>query len=90
MWLQPEQLGMIVDRGKDWRRDIQEQLDSYGPCWVFRDDSSRLTTRVSALLISHKNVYRAPYRCCRVQARATYKGETRGFEYLTAKVRPAP
>lgn len=48
MWLSPSQLGMIVDRGGDWREDIQKQLDSYGPCWVVRDNAGRLTTRVSS------------------------------------------
>lgn len=52
MWLNPSQLGMIVDRGNDWRQDIQDQLDSYGPCWVFRDDDSRQTTRVCNFLVS--------------------------------------
>ena len=86
MWLQPDQLGTIVDRGSDWREDIQGQLDSYGPCWVFRDDASRLTTRVRNLKPGSSIKH---HLTDDVQARATYKGETRGFEYLTPKVRVA-
>lgn len=45
MFLQPEQVGMIVDRGSDWDQEWQAQLDLLGPCWIFRDDKTRLTTK---------------------------------------------
>ena len=48
MFLPPERVGMIVDRGRDWTPDFQTQLDSYGPCWVYGDDKNRLTTKVQA------------------------------------------
>lgn len=64
MFLKPEQVQMIVDRGSDFQSEWQTALDSYGPCWVYRDDHTRLTTK----------------------AKATYNGETRGFEYLTKRV----
>jgi hypothetical protein len=63
-FLQPDQVRMIVDRGSDFKPEWQSALDSYGPCWVYRDDDQRLTTK----------------------AKATYNGETRGFEYLTKRV----
>jgi len=56
MWLQAAEVGMIVDRGRDWREDVQLQLDSYGPCWVFRDDPSRLTTRVRAFKLAEEQL----------------------------------
>lgn len=65
MFLEAEQVRMIVDRGSDFKQEWQEALDSYGPCWVYRDDDQRLTTK----------------------AKATYNGETRGFEYLSKRVR---
>ncbi|KAJ3485052.1 hypothetical protein NLI96_g5240 [Meripilus lineatus] len=69
MWLSPNQLGMIVDRGNDFPPDIQEKLDSYGQdMWLYRDHESRGTTR----------------------ARNIYKGEERGFEYLTPRIRLTP
>lgn len=69
IWLAPDRLGMIVDRGHDFPEDIQRKLDSYGTeMWLYRDDASRGTTR----------------------ALNEYKGELRGFRYLTPRVRLTP
>lgn len=47
MFLDDDRVGMIVDRGRDWTKVIQQQLEEYGQyCWVFRDDETRLTTKV--------------------------------------------
>lgn len=46
MWLDPTDIGMIVDRGHDFPTHIQTKLDSYGSdMWLFRDDSGRRTTK---------------------------------------------
>ncbi|KAK0453374.1 Ribokinase-like protein [Armillaria borealis] len=46
IWLPPDKIGMIVDRGNDWPSDIQEELDKYGPeMWMYRDQLSARTTR---------------------------------------------
>ena len=37
---------MIIDRGHDFPADIQQALDAYGvDMWLYRDDTSRGTTR---------------------------------------------
>jgi hypothetical protein len=44
--LPARRLGMVVDRGNDFPRSIQTQLDSYGSdMWLFRDHSNIGTTR---------------------------------------------
>ncbi|GJE84589.1 Ribokinase-like protein [Phanerochaete sordida] len=69
IWLAPDRLGMIVDRGHDFPEDVQRKLDSFGTeMWMYRDDPSRGTTR----------------------ALNEYKGEYRGFRYLTPRVRLTP
>ncbi|KAK0191208.1 Ribokinase-like protein [Armillaria mellea] len=46
IWLPPDKIGMIVDRGDDWPSDIQDELDKYGPeMWMYRDQLSARTTR---------------------------------------------
>ncbi|KAG1762304.1 Ribokinase-like protein [Suillus occidentalis] len=69
IWLPPDSLGMIIDRGNDFPEDIQNRLLTYGSdIWHFRDDSNRVTTR----------------------SRNSYKGEYRGFEYITPRIRLTP
>lgn len=47
MHLPPREVKMVVDRGSDFPLEIREQLDSYGEqCWIYRDDPTRLTTKV--------------------------------------------
>lgn len=75
MWLRPDQLQMIVDRGCDWDSQHQQSLESYNeatspPCrsmWHFRKRADG-TTRALNL----------------------YKGDLRGFEYLSPKIRLDP
>lgn len=44
--LSPNKIGMIVDTGHDFPKDIEEKLRSYGSeMWLFRDQPSRGTTR---------------------------------------------
>ncbi|KAG2152948.1 Ribokinase-like protein [Suillus clintonianus] len=69
MWLPPDTLGMIVDRGNDFPQDIQNRLLTYGSgMWHFRDDMNRVTTR----------------------SMNSYRGEYRGFEYTTPRIRLTP
>lgn len=49
MFLPPSKVGMIIDRGSDWSPDWQRQLNLYGDIWVYRDDNTRLTTKVSEI-----------------------------------------
>jgi len=45
IWLDPTDIGMVVDRGHDFPSQIQTKLDSYGPdMWLFRDDPTHGTT----------------------------------------------
>lgn len=69
VWLPPDTLGMIIDRGNDFPQDIQNRLLTYGSdIWHFRDDINRVTTR----------------------SRNSYRGEYRGFEYITPRIRLTP
>ncbi|KAG1863314.1 Ribokinase-like protein [Suillus tomentosus] len=69
IWLPPDTLGMIIDRGNDLPQDMQNRLLTYGSdIWHFRDDTNRLTTR----------------------SRNSYKGQFRGFEYITPRIRLTP
>lgn len=44
--LDPADIGMVVDRGRDFPPHIQAKLDSYGSdMWLFRDDPTRGTTK---------------------------------------------
>ncbi|KAH8830317.1 Ribokinase-like protein, partial [Flagelloscypha sp. PMI_526] len=48
IWLSAEDVGMIVDRGNDWGRQIPRTIrkSMFGKeMWLFRDDPSRVTTR---------------------------------------------
>jgi len=46
IWLDPADIGMVVDRGRDFPPLIQAKLDSYGSdMWLFRDDPTRGTTK---------------------------------------------
>ncbi|KAK4705250.1 hypothetical protein P7C70_g957, partial [Phenoliferia sp. Uapishka_3] len=45
MWLAANEVGIVVDRGNDFPREIQQELDAMGPeMWHFRDQD-RPTTR---------------------------------------------
>jgi len=46
MFLEPGEIGMIVDKGNDFPTEIMERLLSYGnDMWQFRDRQDVLTTR---------------------------------------------
>jgi len=46
IWLPPNRLGMVVDRGNDFPVDAQLALEKYGrDMWAFRDVPQRPTTR---------------------------------------------
>ncbi|TDL29323.1 Ribokinase-like protein [Rickenella mellea] len=69
IWLPPDMIGMIIDRGNDFSQTFQESLESFGDeMWCFRDQPQRLTTRAV-------NIYR---------------GDHRGFQYLTPRIRITP
>lgn len=47
---------MVIDRGSDFAKDIQRQLEAFGKdMWLFRDDPERTTTRAA-------NTYRGELR----------------------------
>ncbi|KAJ4492943.1 Ribokinase-like protein [Lentinula edodes] len=69
IWLPPEQVGMIVDKGYDFPSEIETKLKAYGEqMWLFRPQSEARTTRAMNI----------------------YKGDHRGFEYLTPRIRITP
>jgi len=44
--LEPKQIGMVVDKGYDFPKEIDEQLKEYGQdMWLFREQPDRQTTR---------------------------------------------
>ncbi|BGP25005.1 pfkB family carbohydrate kinase [Rhodotorula toruloides] len=46
VWLPAERVGILVDRGTDWPKAIEEELVKYGKeMWVFRDKPDEPTTR---------------------------------------------
>ena len=54
--LPADQLGMIIDRGRDFPEDVYAALMNYGEqMWVFRDRDDGLTTRAL-------NSYRGEHR----------------------------
>ncbi|GAA5958664.1 hypothetical protein JCM8115_000317 [Rhodotorula mucilaginosa] len=45
-WLPPNRVGILVDRGYDWPKDLDEELAAYGSeMWVFREQPDHPTTR---------------------------------------------
>ncbi|CAG7849441.1 SubName: Full=Uncharacterized protein {ECO:0000313/EMBL:KIM33423.1} [Serendipita indica DSM 11827] len=69
MFLQDDQISMIVDKGFDFQSSVLEQLSEYGrDMWIYREHADRGTTRALNL----------------------YRGEHRGFEYLTPRLRITP
>ncbi|KAF8917788.1 Ribokinase-like protein [Mucidula mucida] len=46
IWLEPDEVGMVVDRGHDWPSYVQKDLERYGSdIWMFRDQPDAKTTR---------------------------------------------
>lgn len=46
VWLPANRVGILVDRGNDWPKEIEEELVKYGEVmWVFRDKPDEPTTR---------------------------------------------
>jgi len=46
MFLQPQEIGMVIDKGYDFPADILESLSSYGKdMWLFRERQDVVTTR---------------------------------------------
>ncbi len=44
--LEPDEVGMVVDRGHDWPSYVQKDLERYGSdIWMFRDQPDAKTTR---------------------------------------------
>ncbi|KAM0751968.1 Ribokinase-like protein [Meredithblackwellia eburnea MCA 4105] len=37
IWLKPDQVGQLVQRGPDFPSDVQETMDSFGPIWYYID-----------------------------------------------------
>ncbi|KAL0949572.1 hypothetical protein HGRIS_009621 [Hohenbuehelia grisea] len=56
IWLQPQQIGMIVDRGHDFPQNIQESLDHFGPeMWHFRDQTCGTTRALNSYKGDHRD-----------------------------------
>ncbi len=70
---------MIIDRGKDWPKWAQEILDVFGDNFVYRDDASRVTTKVNDYLPCILTSLMI------MQALNSYHGQVRDFEYITPK-----
>ncbi|KIK65488.1 hypothetical protein GYMLUDRAFT_240015 [Collybiopsis luxurians FD-317 M1] len=69
IWLPPQDVGMVVDKGHDFPPEIENKLRSYGDeMWLFRTQTEARTTR----------------------ALNSYKGDHRGFQYLTPRIRITP
>lgn len=46
IWLPAQEVGILVDRGYDWPKELEERLNSYGDAmWVYRDQPAHPTTR---------------------------------------------
>ena len=77
---------MIIDRGFDFPPEIQQKLDSYGEdMWLYRDDSTRGTTRAL-------NKYTGDFRgyIYFLIAESDISHAFHSFEYLTSRVRITP
>ncbi|GAA5862695.1 hypothetical protein JCM8547_003515 [Rhodosporidiobolus lusitaniae] len=46
IWLPPTRVGILVDRGNDWPKEVEEELGQYGrKMWIMRDKPDEPTTR---------------------------------------------
>ncbi|GAA5959282.1 hypothetical protein JCM21900_003914 [Sporobolomyces salmonicolor] len=45
VWLPAERVGILVDRGNDWPREVEQRLNAYGPMWIYREKPDEPTTR---------------------------------------------
>ncbi|GAA6028422.1 hypothetical protein JCM8097_007023 [Rhodosporidiobolus ruineniae] len=46
VWLPPTRVGIVVDKGNDWPKEVEERLHTYGrEMWVFREKPDEPTTR---------------------------------------------
>ncbi|KAG2058895.1 Ribokinase-like protein [Suillus hirtellus] len=89
IWLPPDTLGMIIDRGNDFPQDMQNRLLTYGSdIWHFRDDTTRLTTRSRN---SYKGQFRG-LRCYFIHLSPPYLTfpYDNSFEYITPRIRLTP
>lgn len=55
MWLAAHEVGIVVDRGSDWPKEVQDKLDKFGEMWTFRNNQDQLTTRAL-------NLYKGEHR----------------------------
>lgn len=65
IWLPADRVGILVDRGYDWPKPIEEELNAYGEAmWVYRDQPEHPTTRALNLYTGER---RGACRtsCCR-------------------------
>ena len=91
LWLESAAVGLIVGRGYDFPSPVQEKLDSYGPCWAYRDYPAERTFRVRWLhpgYIAAGLVWLTPL--IDSQARTTLSGTKRTFEALGKRIWQAP
>ncbi|GAA5865697.1 hypothetical protein JCM1840_003222 [Sporobolomyces johnsonii] len=45
VWLPAERVGILVDRGNDWPKEVEQRLNAYGPMWIYREKPDEPTTR---------------------------------------------
>ncbi|PWN51756.1 hypothetical protein IE53DRAFT_409938 [Violaceomyces palustris] len=94
MWLPPSSIQMIIDSGPDFSDLVQSTLDNFNltPCYL--PDSNR--TDPSESRDAEGTHAEGSMWCFRSRKDTTtrainiYKGENRGFEYLTPKIRLDP
>lgn len=77
MWLDPGQIAMVIDRGIDFESEYQKTLDHYAQGGQ------------SSAQLKDQPMWKWRHRATDRTTKAVnvYKGEQRGFEYLTPKLR---
>lgn len=62
IWLAPDRVGIVVDRGNDWRSmpDVETKLDEFGRAmWVYRDKEGETTKALNLYTGQHRGEPRA-------------------------------
>ncbi|GAA6012021.1 hypothetical protein JCM11491_000138 [Sporobolomyces phaffii] len=56
IWLEPEQVGILVDRGHDWDPQVEAQLDAFGrSMWIYRDKAGETTKALNLYTGEHRD-----------------------------------
>ncbi|KAL0580763.1 hypothetical protein V5O48_001228 [Marasmius crinis-equi] len=88
IWLPPEEVGMVVDRGPDFPPSMQKTLESYGrDMWLFRDQSNSETTKA---LNRYRGEHRGSVYSVLEAAHTDFVDVFSSFQYLTPRIRLTP